>query len=89
MKEFNFLDKILGPLIQPPKDKKKINQNARDRYQAKKLAEKLNVRLDVEKDAVGWTCWVNADEIEGDQFCTSWGEVLQSLKTVEEIRNAV
>ena len=56
MKEFNFLDKILGPLIQPPKDKKKINQNARDRYQAKKLAEKLNVRLDVEKDAVGWTC---------------------------------
>ena len=89
MKEFGFLNEILGPLIQPPKDKKKINQNARDRYQAKKLAEKLNVRLDVEPDAVGWTCWVNAEEIEGEQFCTSWDEVLERLETVEEIRNAV
>ena len=88
MKEFNFLDKILGPLIQPPKDKRKINRNARDRYHAKKLAEKLNVKLDVERDSVGWTCWVLADEIEGNQFCTSWGEVLQSLKTVERIKNA-
>ena len=87
MKEFRFLDKILEPLIQPPKEKKKINQNARDRYQAKKLAEKLNVRLDVEKDAVGWTCWVLADEIEGNQFCTSWDEVLERLETVEEERN--
>tara|TARA_R110000751_G_scaffold211644_1_gene315139 strand:- start:193 stop:462 length:270 start_codon:yes stop_codon:yes gene_type:complete len=87
MKEFGFLNEILGPLIQPPKDKKKINQNARDRYQAKKLAEKLNVRLDVERDAVGWTCWVNAEEIEGEQFCTSWDEVLERLEIVEEIRN--
>ena len=87
MKEFRFLDKILEPLIQPPKEKKKINQTARDRYQAKKLAEKLNVRLDVEKDAVGWTCWVLADEIEGNQFCTSWDEVLERLETVEEERN--
>tara|TARA_R100000234_G_scaffold112166_2_gene85605 strand:- start:56 stop:748 length:693 start_codon:yes stop_codon:yes gene_type:complete len=68
---------------------KSVDPNARDRYQAKKLAEKLNVGLDVEKDAVGWTCWVLADEIEGDQFCTSWNEVLYKLDMVEERRNAV
>tara|TARA_R110000787_G_scaffold110263_2_gene218919 strand:+ start:348 stop:653 length:306 start_codon:yes stop_codon:yes gene_type:complete len=87
MKEFGFLNEILMPLIQPPKDKKIINQTARDRYQAKKLAEKLNVRLDVERDGIGWTCWVNAEEIEGNQFCTSWDEVLERLEIVEEERN--
>ena len=87
MKEFNFLDRILGPLIQPPEDRKLINQNASERYQAKKLAKKLNVELDVERDAIGWTCWVLAEEIEGDQFCTSWNEVLYKLDMVEERRN--
>ena len=32
MKEFNFLDRILGPLIQPPKDKKLSNQEIKDIY---------------------------------------------------------
>ena len=97
MKEFGFLNEILMPLIQPPKDKKIINQTARDRYQAKKLAKKLNVRLDVVRESFKgwptgnqtnrWTCWVLADEIEGEQFCTSWDEVLERLEIVEEIRN--
>ena len=83
---FGFLDTLLGPLIQSPKDKKLVNQNARDRYQAKKLAKKLNVELDVQRDGYGWYCWVVADEIKGDQFCTSWEEVLYKLDMVEEAR---
>ena len=68
---------------------KSLDYNAKWRRLSKKLAEKLNVRLDVERDAVGWAYWVNAEEVEGNQFCTNWTEVLERLKTVEEERNAV
>jgi len=74
---------VIPPQARKPKN---VDPNAKWRRLSKKLAEKLNVRLDVERDVVGWTCWVNAEEIEGNQFCTSWDEVLDRLETVEDIR---
>ena len=50
-------------------DKVLANQNARQRYAAKKLAKKLNVNLDISRDSYGWSCWVEAEEKNMTMVC--------------------
>ena len=63
------------------------NQNASDRYHAKRIAKKLNIEIDVTRDSCGWCAWILADELEGDgQFVTSWAEAHYNLQSVEIMR---
>lgn len=63
------------------------NQNASDRYHAKRIAKKLNIEIEVTRDPCGWCAWILADELEGDgQFVTSWAEAHANLYSVEVMR---
>lgn len=80
------LSKLLGQAFPSDTDRVLKNENAMHRYHSKRLAKKLGVTLELGRDPCGWYAWVLADEIEGEQFATSWQEVHNSLEHVEDLR---
>jgi len=62
--------------------------NARARYHAKRMSEKLGIPLTVDRDEFGWNCWVETDLEVGDRFCTSWQEVDEVLTECERLMEA-
>jgi len=84
------LEKLLGEVFSVNNSEKKRsekNQNAYDRYHAKRIAKKLNITIEVTRDPCGWCAWILADELEGDgQFVTSWAEAHANLYSVEVMR---
>lgn len=74
---------------QVERQRQERNETARYRRRAKKLAEQMGVHLDVEIRHYGfgdseWTCYVCDPRLEGDQFCTSWSEVVEKLESLEQ-----
>lgn len=80
------LSKLLGQAFPSNADRELRNENAYHRYHAKRLSKKLGVTLDIGRDESGWFVWVLADEIEGEQFATSWQEAHNHLENVADIR---
>jgi hypothetical protein len=91
------LNKMLGSILIDPQIAKRKKEDARrnsnDRYHAKKLAKELNIELTIEKDDVGWTCWIeyHVDQVgpegwEDELFCRGWGEVRDKLTTIKQRR---
>tara|TARA_R100001440_G_scaffold74208_1_gene99501 strand:+ start:223 stop:495 length:273 start_codon:yes stop_codon:yes gene_type:complete len=87
MKNSRDLEKTLNTFFGVTKkvDKNLINQNARDRYSAKKLAKELKIDLTTGRDSCGWNCWIETENenIDG-MFCTSWNEVLYKLEQIKK-----
>ena len=55
------LEKLLGEVFSINNSEKKRsekNQNASDRYHAKRIAKKLNITITVERDPCGWCAWI-------------------------------
>lgn len=63
-----------------PKLKTQRNENARDRYHAKRLASARGYTLETGRDGSGWYCWINGTDWGDDCFCTSWSEVRSKLE---------
>jgi len=84
MKLENTLNDFFG-IRRKTIDKALSNQNAKDRYHAKKLAKELEIDLTIGRDSIGWHCWIESDNenIDG-MFCTSWNEVLYKLDQIKK-----
>ena len=87
MNQVKQLEKTLNNFFGVTKkvDRNLNNQNARDRYAAKKLAKELNIDLTTGRDSCGWYCWIEteSENIDGS-FCTSWSEVAYKLDQIKE-----
>ncbi len=85
-----MLDSLLNKLLTNPK----VKQNGRDQYHAKKLAKELEIDLTVEKDYIGWGCWIeyHVEQVgpkgwKDDLFCRDWFEVRERLATIKGERS--
>ena len=69
-----LVTKALSPTLQTRR-----NEQARDRYHAKRLAAEKGYKLETGRDSSGWYCWIDGTDWDDDRFCTSWSEVRSKL----------
>lgn len=84
-KSFNqLLNQALSPALTDYEIESR-KANARARYHAKRMSQKLGIPLTIDRDEFGWNCWVETDLDVGDRFCTSWHEVDEVLTECERV----
>lgn len=73
----NQLNQFFG--VENTAEKRETN-NARAR--CKRLAARLGVRIEIERDACGNGYWLHNTGRDDENFCTSWAEVEEKLKSL-------
>ena len=84
-KSFNqLMNKALNPKAYEYEVEER-KANARARYHAKRMSERLGIPVTIGRDDHGWNCWVETDLDVGDRFCGSWHEVVEVLTECERV----